>query len=220
MPLMTEWIEEATRLRYPYKFTWLGQPVIQFPADVVAIQELLWEIKPEAVVETGIAHGGSLLLHASILELIGGPGMVYGIDIDIRPPNRHAIESHRLSHRIELIEGSSVDPEVADRVWRKVTGRSPVMVILDSNHSHDHVARELELYTPLIGRGGYLIVGDTIIDDFPPGSFDRPWDQGNNPKTALRAFLQHTDRFQRDLAIEDKLLMTCNPEGWLRCIQD
>ena len=220
MPLQTDWIVEATRLRYPYQFSWLGRPIIQFPADIVATQEVLWRTQPDFVLETGVAHGGSLILSASILELLGGDRIVVGVDVEIRPHNRKAIEDHPLAHRIKLVEGSSTDPEIAARVWELAEGRRSVFVLLDSNHSHAHVRRELELYSPLVRLGGYLVVGDTVVEDFPPGSFDRPWDRGNNPKTAAREFLASTDRFVVDHEFEDRLLMTCNPEGWLRCVRD
>jgi cephalosporin hydroxylase len=220
MPLQTEWIVEATRLRHPHQFSWLGRPIIQFPADIVATQEVLWRTRPDFVLETGVAHGGSLVLSASVLELLGGDGIVVGVDIDIRAHNRKAIEEHPLARRIRLVEGSSTDPAVAAEVYRLAEGRRSVFVLLDSNHSADHVRRELELYAPLVRAGGYLVVGDTVVEDFPPGTFDRPWDRGNSPKTAAREFLAANDRFVVDHELEDKLLMTCNPEGWLRCVRD
>lgn len=215
-----DWFVHASQFEYSYHFTWLGIPIIQFPQDIVAVQELIWRTQPELVVETGVARGGSLMLSASLLELIGGPGLVIGIDNDIREPNRIAIESHPLSKRIKLIEGSSTAPEVAQHVRDLAAGLERVVVLLDSNHTHDHVLRELELYSPLVKPGGYLVVFDTVIEGMPAGSFpDRPWDKGDNPATAVRAFLGQNDRFDVDKAIEDTLLISVAPGGYLRCVK-
>ena len=209
----------TSELRYSYNFDWLGLPVIQFPPDIVAVQELLWRIKPELVVETGVARGGSLALSASVLELIGGVGRVLGIDVDIREPNRRAIEAHPLSHRIELMEGSSIEERIVARVRERARGKSPVMVLLDSMHTHDHVLAELNLYSPLVSDGSYLIVFDTVIEDMPADSFlDRPWGPGDNPRTAVDAFLATNPRFEVDHDLEAKLLVTVAPGGYLKCI--
>jgi cephalosporin hydroxylase len=215
------WIRETSRHRYTYNFEWLGRPIIQFPQDIVALQELIWKVRPDVVVETGIAHGGSLILSASILELLGGDGRVIGVDIDIRPHNRAEIERHPLSGRITLIEGSSVDADVVERVVDAIPDRARVLVILDSNHTHAHVLEELRRYSPLVARDSYLIVFDTIIDAMPGGAFpDRPWGEGDNPNTAVRAFLEENDRFVVDDSIEHKLLITVAPGGYLRCVAD
>jgi len=212
---------KSCEYRYSYNFTWLGRPIIQYPQDIVAIQEILWQVKPELVVETGIAHGGSLMLSASILELIGGSGHVVGIDIDIRQHNRAAIEAHPLAKRISMIEGSSVDPAVVRRVLRLAAHKERVVVILDSNHTHEHVSEELRLYSPLVRRGSYLVILDTVIDDMPADFFrDRPWGRGNNPKTAVHEFLAGSDRFEIDKEVENKLLLTVAPDGYLRCVKD
>ena len=206
--------------RYVYNFSWLGRPIIQFPQDVVAVQEILWRVRPDLVVETGVARGGSLVLSASILELVGH-GEVLGIDVEIRPHNRRSIEAHPLSKRIRLIEGSSTDPAVVEEVRAAAAGRSGVVVILDSLHTHEHVLEELRLYSPLVGKGSYLIAFDTAIDDVPGDAFpDRPWGKGNNPKTAVREFLRENPRFEVDRALEDRLGITSAPEGFLRCIAD
>ena len=219
--MSVDWLSQVSQHKYCYNFSWLGRPVIQFPQDIVAIQELVWQIKPEAVVETGVAHGGSLVLSASCLEVLGGEGRVLGIDIDIRPHNRRAIEAHPLSHRIELLEGSSIDERLFARVEQFCRGRRRVLVILDSNHTHEHVLRELELYSRLVRQGSYLVVMDTIIEDMPADSFpDRPWSRGNNPKTAVREFLQSNRRFEIDRELEAKLQITVAPDGWLRCLAD
>lgn len=217
--LSRSWFDASCRHRYSYHFTWLGLPVIQYPQDLVALQEIIWRVRPDTIVETGIARGGSLIFFASMLELIGS-GRVVGVDIDIRAHNRAAIESHPLARRIELIEGSSTDPAVGRRVRNSVQGRS-AMVVLDSSHSHQHVAEELMLYSPLVRKGGYLIVLDTVVEDLPADLFPgRPWGPGNNPRTAVQAFLRQNDRFQADTEIENKLMFTVAPGGYLRCTKD
>jgi cephalosporin hydroxylase len=214
-------VQAMVKHRYSYNFTWHGRPIIQFPDDVLAIQEILFRVKPELVVETGIAHGGSVALSASILELIGGKGGVVAVDIDIRKHNREAMERHPLKHRFQLIEGSSIDERIAAKVAAIAKGKSPVLVILDSNHTHDHVLEELEIYSGLVTKGSYLLVLDTIIEDMDEGSFpDRPWGKGNNPKTAVHAFLKRNRRFVIDKEIEDRLLFTVAPDGFLKCIED
>jgi len=206
--------------RYTYNFTWLGRPIIQFPQDIVAIQELIWRVKPQVVVETGVAHGGSLVLSASILQLIGGPGEVIGVDVEIRPHNRTAIEAHSLAPRIKLVEGSSIDPRIVEQVHALVAKR-PAMVFLDSNHSHRHVLGELLAYSSLVSKDSYLVVFDTMIEDMEPGCYpERPWDKGNSPKTAVWEFLKHNDRFVVDEEIENRLGVTSNPSGYLRCVKD
>lgn len=215
------WLREVSRTKYAYNFTWMGRPIIQLPQDLVAMQELIWKIKPDLIVETGIAHGGSLIFHASLLELCGGDGQVVGIDIDIRAHNRAEIEAHPMFKRITLLEGSSIDPAIADQVYRLAEGKRRVLVCLDSNHTHDHVLRELELYSPLVKKDSYLVVFDTAIEDMPAGFVtDRPWGKGNNPKTAVWEFLRHEDRFVIDETIPVKLLITVAPDGYLRCVKD
>jgi cephalosporin hydroxylase len=215
-----EWLAESVKKRYSYNFTWLGRPIIQYPQDILAMQELIWRVQPDLIVETGVAHGGSVVFYASMLELIGGPGEVLGIDIEIRPHNRIAIESHSMAKRIRLIEGSSVSDTVISEVRARAAGRR-TMVVLDSMHTHTHVARELELYSPLVKAGSYLVVCDTIIEDLPTDSYpDRPWGKGNNPKTAVREFLGCNDRFVIDREIEAKLQITVAPDGYLRCVRD
>ena len=219
--LSTQWISETAPRKYVYHFTWMGRPIIQFPQDIVAMQELIWQVQPELIIETGVAHGGSLILYASLLELIGGNGGVLGVDIDIRAHNRAAIEAHPMSRRIQLLQGSSIDREVGRRVHELAEGKQRVMVVLDSHHTHAHVLKELELYSPLVPAGSYLVVFDTIIEDMPAGTFtDRPWDRGNNPKTAVDEFLRQTDRFVVDEAIDGKLLITAARGGYLKCLRD
>src|SRR4051794_14055839 len=142
---------ESDRHNWSYQWSWLGVPIIQMPPDVIAVQEVLWETKPDIVIETGVARGGSLILYASILELIG-KGRVVGIDIDIRPHNRDSIERHPMSRRIDLIEGSSVDVGTLAKVRKLIPAGASVMAILDSNHTHQHVLDELRLYGPLVTK--------------------------------------------------------------------
>ena len=218
--LTHRWFLESCRYRYSYNFTWMGRPIIQFPQDMLAFQEIVWEVKPDLIIETGIAHGGSLIYSASLLELLGNEGRVVGIDIDIRSHNRAAIEAHPLAKRITLIEGSSIDTDIVQQVADIASDYKNVLVVLDSNHTHDHVAEELALFSPLVTVGSYLIVYDTIIDDMPDEFFpDRPWGKGNNPKTAVRAFLTENPRFIIDEIIEQKLLVTVAPSGYLKCVE-
>jgi cephalosporin hydroxylase len=215
------WLTAITRHKYTYNFSWLGRPVIQLPQDLLAVQEIVWQARPDLVVETGVAHGGSLIHSASLLELLGGDGLVVGVDVDIRAHNRDQIEAHPLAKRIRLVEGSSTDPAVVAAVGEIAQGRRRVLVMLDSDHTHAHVLSELELYAPLVTRGSYLVVFDTLIEDLPDELFaGRRWGKGNNPKTAVRQFLDTTDRFEIDARIAGKLLLTCAPDGYLRCLRD
>lgn len=219
--LSNEWICKTAPFKYTYNFTWLGRPVIQFPQDLFAMQEIIWKVKPDLIVETGIAHGGSLVFYASMLELIGGGGRVLGIDLEIRPHNREAIERHPMAGRISMIEGSSVDEGIVRRVFDLARNDRRVMVLLDSNHTHDHVSAELNLYSPLVKKGSYLVVFDTVVEDMPADAFpERPWGRGNNPKTAVREFLKTNDRFAPDREVENKLLITVAPDGYLKCVKD
>lgn len=215
-------MQSSTRPRYSYNFSWLGRPIIQYPQDMVAMQEVIWTIQPDLIIETGIAHGGSLIFSASMLELnaaCGGPGdaRVVGVDIDIREHNREAIEEHPMSRRITMIQGSSIAPDVVAQVVALTTGRQRVMVCLDSNHTHAHVLAELNAYAPLTTVGSYCVVFDTIIEDLPAGMYpDRPWGPGDNPKSAVHAFLKDNSDFQIDKRIDHKLLISVAPDGYLR----
>lgn len=218
--LSQQWSQDAIRSRYSYNFTWMGRPIIQFPQDMIVMQEIIWRVKPDLIIECGIAHGGSLIYYASLLELIGGNGLVLGIDIDIRPHNRIAIEDHPMSKRIKMIEGSSTDENLVKEIYTIASEKNCVLVSLDSNHTHEHVLRELELYSPLVTKNSYIVVFDTIIEDMPPNFYhDRDWDQGNNPKTAVYEFLRNNDRFQIDKDIQHKILITASPDGYLQCIK-
>jgi cephalosporin hydroxylase len=229
---------------YTYNFRWLGRPIIQYPQDMVALQELVWQVRPDLVIEAGIAHGGSLILSASLLAMLdycdaveAGQVLdpratrrrVLGIDIDIRAHNRAAIEAHPLAHRIDMIQGSSIDPGIVAQVHAMAEGYERVLVILDSNHTHDHVLAELEAYAPLTSPGSYCVVYDTLVEDMPEDTVaDRPWGRGNSPKTAVREYLRRLDaegrrardgaplHFETDKAIESKLLITVAPDGFLK----
>ena len=215
-----DWIVASVRYEYSYHFRWMGLPVIQYPQDLVAMQEIIWKVRPRLIIETGIARGGSMIFYASMLELLGGGGRVVGIDIDIRSKSRDAIESHPLSKRVELIEGSSTSDAVVAAVRARTKGVSPILVVLDSNHTHEHVLRELELYSPLVTRESYLVVFDTVIEKMSDDLFpDRPWGKGNNPMTAVHEFLKGSDRFEIDREIQDKLQITVAPDGYLRCVK-
>jgi cephalosporin hydroxylase len=219
--LTKKWFDVSTKYEYSYHFSWLGRPIIQYPQDILALQELIWQVKPDLIIETGIAHGGSLIFSSSILELIGGSGQVLGIDIDIRSHNREEIEKHPMFKRITMFEGSSIDPEIIKKVYSFAKNKKKILVVLDSFHTHDHVVKELEVYSPLISKGSYLVVFDTIIEDMPNDSFpDRPWGKGNNPKTAVWEFLKKNNRFIIDKEIENKLLITVAPDGYLKCVKD
>ncbi len=218
--LIRKLLIKIAKYKYTYNFSWLGRPIIQFPQDMIAMQEIIWQIKPDLIIETGIAHGGSLIFYASMLELLGNNGQILGIDIDIREHNLVEIEKHPMFKRITMIEGSSIDEEIAKQVHDFTKDKKQIMVVLDSMHTHDHVLKELELYSPLVTKGSYCVVFDTVIDDLPDEMFpDRPWDKGNNPKTAVWEFLKTNDRFVVDKEIENKLLITVAPDGYLKCVK-
>jgi cephalosporin hydroxylase len=244
--LSRDWLARSMRDGYVYNFDWAGLPIIQYPQDMVALQEIVWETRPDLIIETGIARGGSLALSASLLAMLdyceaaaaGTPldprsarRAVIGIDIDIRPHNRQAIEEHPLSHKIRLVEGSSTAEETIAEVARQAQGFERVLVCLDSNHTHEHVLAELEAYAPLVTPGSYCIVFDTFVEDMQPGFFDnRPWDVGDNPRTAVRQYLSLLSeegrrasdgeplRFAVDEAVELKLGITVAPGGYLKRI--
>lgn len=220
LDLTNSWFVSATQHRYSYHFDWLGLPIIQFPQDMIAVQEIIWKTKPNVIIETGVARGGSLILSASILHLLNGPGKVIGIDIDIRKHNRDAIEIHPLASRIQLIEGSSIDTQIVNQLKSIITPTDKIMVILDSNHTHNHVLEELQIYSSFVTKDFYMIVMDTVIEDMPENTYpDRPWDKKNNPKTAVHAFLKDNPRFEIDRDIQNKLAITVAPDGYLKCTQ-
>lgn len=216
-----DWFLATCQHKYSYNFTWMGRPIIQYPQDMIAMQEVIWQVKPDLIIETGIAHGGSLIYYASLLEMIGGNGKIIGLDIDIREHNRIEIEQHPMFKRIELIEGSSIDPQIVDWVYKAAAGKQEILVVLDSNHTHEHVLAELNFYAKLVTKDSYLVVFDTVIEDMPSEFFpDRHWGRGDNPKTAVWEFLKTNDRFVVDEQLESKLLITVAPNGYLKCIKD
>jgi cephalosporin hydroxylase len=210
---------------YVYNLFWLGVPIIQIPQDLQALQEIIWEVKPDLIIETGIAWGGSLIYSASMLAILEAcklieNGHVLGIDIDIRPHNREALMAHPLSHKITMLEGSSIDEKIIAQVKSFAKNYKKIMVCLDSDHTHNHVLAELEAYAPCVSVGSYCMVGDTVIEDAPKEmSSNRPWGKGNNPKTAVWEYLKNTDNFEIDKVIEHKLLITGSPDGFLRRIK-
>jgi cephalosporin hydroxylase len=225
-------LEASIAPKYSYNFSWLGRPIIQYPQDIVAFQELVWSVEPDVIIETGIAHGGSLILSASLLALIDyceaveagisiDPATpkrkVLGIDIDIRAHNRAAIDAHPMRSRIEMLEGSSIALEVAEQARLFAKGAKRVLVALDSNHTHAHVLEELKLYAPLVTPGSYCVVFDTVIEDLPANAYpDRPWSKGDNPKTAVSEYLKSHPEFEIDHSIHEKLLITVAPDGYLK----
>ena len=211
----------ADEHRWIHQSTWFGEPVLNLPQDMFAIQEIIFQTRPEYIIEIGVAWGGSLLFYSTLLEVLGG-GEIIGVDIFIPDDLKQRINSHgKLSERIHLINASSIEQDTVDQITAITGGSKKTMILLDSNHTHDHVYKELQLYSPLIEKGYYLICGDTIVEDFPKQEHrDRPWGPGNNPKTALNAFMKETNRFEVDTELENKLLFSCNPRGYLRCKAD
>jgi len=216
--LARDFYDESAKHKYTYHFSWMGRPIIQLPQDMIAMQELVWRIQPDLIIECGVAHGGSIIYYASLLQLLGH-GEVLGIDVDIRAHNRQAIESHPMAHRITLFEGSSIDLDMVERVRAHAQGKR-VMVVLDSNHTHAHVLEELRHYAPLVSVDSYCVVMDTVVEDMPADAFpDRPWGHGDNPKTAVWAFLEENGDFQIDQTVQDKLLLTVASDGYLRRVR-
>ncbi|MBP0621447.1 cephalosporin hydroxylase family protein [Cupriavidus consociatus] len=244
--LTRQWFDLANTYEYSYHYAWMSRPIIQYPQDIVAMQEIIWQVKPDLIIETGIAHGGSLIMSASMLALLdyceavekgtvldpkASRRRVIGIDIDIRQHNRQAMEAHPMAHRIDMIQGSSVDPAIVRQVHDMAKGYERVLVCLDSNHTHDHVLQELEAYAPLASMDSYCVVFDTVVEDLPDAaSVNRPWGKGNNPKTAVYEYLRRLDlgkemgkdgaplAFEIDKGVENKLLITVAPDGFLKRI--
>lgn len=218
-------MEESIAAQYSYNFSWMGRPIIQYPQDMIAMQEIIWQVQPDLIIETGIAHGGSIIFSAAMLELnaaCGGPGdaEVIAIDIDIRAHNRAAIEAHPMMKRITMLEGSSVAPEIVAQVKEKASGKKKILISLDSNHTHDHVLAELEAYAPLTSIDSYCVVFDTIIEDLPPELlFERPWGKGDNAKTAVHKYLETHPEFEIDARMDSKLLISVAPHGYLKRVK-
>jgi cephalosporin hydroxylase len=229
--LSIKWVHDIAQYKYSYNFKFLGRPIIQVPQDMIAMQEIIWQVRPDLIIETGIAHGGSLVMSASMLSMIdycdavvagtvldplASKRRVLGLDIDIREHNRTAIEAHPLAHKIEMIQGSSIAPEVIAEVHNRAKGYERILVCLDSNHTHEHVLAELKAYASLVSVGSYCCVFDTLIEDMPAEMFpDRPWGPGDNPKTAVHEFLRTHSEFEIDTVIQNKLLITVAPDGYL-----
>ncbi|BBB66514.1 cephalosporin hydroxylase [Undibacterium sp. YM2] len=217
-----DWLEQSMRRQYVYNFSWLGRPIIQNPIDMMAMQELIWTVQPDLIIETGIAHGGSIIYSASLLELNAACGgnpdaKVIGIDIDIREHNKEAILQHPMSRRIQMLQGSSVATEIVDQVKAIAQGKQKVLVFLDSNHTHEHVLAELQAYAPLVTKDSYCVVFDTFVEDVPADVFDnRPWQPGNSPKTAVHEYLKTHPEFVIDKAMDYKLQITVAPDGFLK----
>lgn len=233
--LSLKWVRDISPYKYAYNFKCLGRPIIQVPQDIVAMQEVIWDVKPDLIIETGIAHGGSLIMSASMLSMLdycdavsagtvldprASKRRVLGLDIDIRAHNRKAIEAHPMAQKIDMIEGSSISPEVIAEVHNRAKNYERILVCLDSHHTHEHVLAELQAYASLVSVGSYCVVFDTLIEDMPANSFpDRPWDKGNNPKTAVWEFLKSHDEFVIDKNIDHKLLISVAPDGYLKKVK-
>jgi cephalosporin hydroxylase len=231
--IASEFLAESATSEYSYNFEWLSRPIIQYPQDIVATQEIIWKVNPDLIIETGIAHGGSLVFSAAILALLdyceaqrAGDMLdpqkpkrkVIGIDIDIRAHNRDALDEHPMRNRMELIEGSSIASDVIEKVYERSKGYEKILVILDSNHTHSHVLAEMEAYAPLLSKGSYCLVFDTVIEDLPTMHHNRPWGPGNSPKTAVWEYLKSHPEFEIDKSVEDKILITVAPDGYLKRI--
>ena len=228
--LSEQWLCKSMNAKYPYNFRWLGRPIIQYPQDMIAMQEIIWNVKPDLIIETGIAHGGSLIFYASMLALLGNHGHVLGIDIDIREHNRKEIEQHPMYNQITMFEGSSIDKDIVDKVYQFAQNFKKILVVLDSCHTGEHVLAECRLYSPLVKQGSYLVVMDTCTEiiyrrmkeehEELPEHLIRPWKLGDNAMTGLQDFLKENDRFHSDTVIENKLQISCAPSGYLQCIKD
>ena len=216
---------QSVGAQYSFNFSWMGRPIIQYPQDLVAVQEIIWEVKPDLIIETGVAHGGSAVFFASLLELnaqCGGPkdAEVWCVEIDLRAHNREALVAHPMYPRLEIFDGSSVDEKIASVIAEKAATCQRVMVVLDSNHTHEHVLGELNLYAPLVSVGSYCVVFDTVIEDLDGVEFvDRPWGKGDNPKTAVAEFMRTNSDFIVDYAIDEKLLISAAPGGYLKRVK-
>ncbi len=212
-----DWMIHADKYKYTYNFTWMGRPIIKYPNDILIQQEIMWEIRPDLIIETGIAHGGSLILSASLQKMMGIKGEVVGFDIDIRQHNKQAIETHEVFDVISMYEIDSSSEEILELLKPHLSGKQKVMVILDSLHTHDHVLKEIKLLSSLVSVGSYLVLPDTFIEFFPEGYYsNRPWDVGDNPYTAMQAFLSSTSNFEVDITRSAKAQITEAFSGYLK----
>ena len=226
---------DSVQEKYSFNFEYLGRPIIQYPQDIIAMQELIWRVQPDLIIETGIAHGGTLIMSASMLALldycdavknsqvldpINPRRKVLGVDIEIRAHNREAIEAHPMASRIEMIQGSSIEPEIVAQVHKRAQGNVSILLCLDSNHTHDHVLAELQAYGSLVTPGSYCVVFDTIIEDLPADMHsDKPWGPGNSPKSAVHEYLKNHPEFEIDREIDNKLVISVAPDGYLKKIK-
>ena len=219
--------DQVSNYKYGYYFTWMGRPIIQLPQDMVTLQEAIMTVQPDLIVETGIAHGGSIIFTASMMELLEAycpenpiRREVVGIDIEIRPHNRTAIEAHPMYKRITMLEGSSIDPSIVEQVRRIAAGHQTVMVLLDSCHTHAHVLEELRCYAPLVSKGSYIVAYDTAVEFVDRSYSDRPWGKGNNPYTAVQAFVAECDAFAVDPRFEEKSVVSSRAAGWVTGVEE
>ena len=234
LKLSQNWMNQSWKHKYTYHFNWLGRPIIQMPQDILALQEIIWTIKPDLIIETGIAHGGSLCLTASLLALLELEEIknnsinqdqikkrkVIGIDIDIRQHNRELIENHFLSDKIEMIESSSVNKGTFNKIKSLSKDYSNILVMLDSNHTESHVLEELNLYSSLISKNSYCIVFDTIVEKMDSEfSKNRPWNKKNSPQSAIQKFLKRNNNFVVDKTIDKKIILSMAPGGFLKKIK-
>ena len=211
---------KADEHRWIHQGSWLGEPLLNLPQDMVALQDIIWRTKPDFIIEVGVAWGGGILFEAMLLDYIDGKKVI-GLDIFIPSDLRKRIMNHKkLSDRIELVEGDSTSEETIRKVKTILNGSKKVLVILDSYHTHDHVMNELKTFSQFVGKGHYLICGDTIVEHVPIQKHrPRPWGPGNNPGTAVRQFLVENDSFEIDEDLEKKLLLTCHPGGYLKAVK-
>jgi cephalosporin hydroxylase len=217
-----ELLQSLNEYDYPYMWSWMGVPIIQLPADIMATQEVIWRTRPDVIIETGVARGGSVLFMASLLEMIGGGGKVIGVDIDIRKHNRESIEGHPMSKCVTLIEGGSVDDDVLEKVRAEIPEGAKVMVVLDSDHSREHVLRECRAYGAMVTPGCYLVIADTVVGHLKkeeaPTNRSKHWYEGNEPLTARDDFLSENNRFEIDPEVNGKLVLSSSPGGYLKCV--
>ena len=215
-----DWMIYSEKYKYTYNFEWMGRPIIKYPNDMVIQQEIIWKLKPDLIIETGIAHGGSLIFTASMMKMMDIKGEVVGVDIDIREHNKKLIEDHPLYNMITMYEGDSTSEEIVEKVEKHIKGKKTIMVFLDSFHTEEHVLKELNIYSKFVTTGSYCVVLDTFIEFFPQGYFsERPWDVGNNPYTATKKFLSENNKFNIDTELTNKVMITETIDGYLKRIR-
>lgn len=202
--------------KYSYQFDWLGVPIIQMPEDLIIFQEIVYKTQPDLIIETGVARGGSIIFWASIQKLCGITGKVLGVDVDIRQHARSAINYSNFKDEIDLIEGSSIEDKVVDQVKKIVSQHKRIMVVLDSNHTHEHVLSELEIYSKFVTKDCFLLVLDTVIDDLNIDP-DRPWGPGSSPKSGVKEYmLKISGDFINEQSYENRALLSVAPNSYWR----